>query len=73
MDQYLYHVRNFMMKDLSLPGSLMNNESAVKMLTFLFPCTENKTLKKLGYSVKGSLFVSIFRENNYSGREKFFS
>ena len=69
MDQYIYHVRNFMTKDLSLPGSLISEENTIKMLTLLFPCTEHKALKKSGFSVKGSLFVSIFRENNYSGRE----
>ena len=51
----------------------MNKEDSMKMLTLIFPCTENKTQKKAGFTVKGHLFSSIFRENNYKQRDLFFS
>ena len=65
-----------MVKDLALPEALLDHESVVKMLTLLFPCTTRRRLPLLPVMenpVDRIPFAQVFRENNLSLRQKFFS
>ena len=50
-DRYIGEVRTFMESDLGLPKDLTDNESIVKMLTLIFPCTNRKQLDSLPYQM----------------------
>ena len=65
-----------MTMQLKLPNSLLDNECTVKMLTFLFPCTIDKSIENFPPQMTDNLrevFVTIFKESSIPLRNSFFS
>ena len=65
-----------MVKDLVLPDALQDNDSTIKMVTLLFPCTIRKLfdipLQQMDERTR-TFFVQVFKENSVVQRRKFFS
>ena len=75
-ERYLKEVRAFMVKGLVLPDALQDNDSTIKMVTLLFPCTIRKLfdipLQQMDERTR-TFFVQVFKENSVAQRRKFFS
>ena len=73
IEQYMHHVRAFMVNNLDLPAVLLDTAGIAKMLTLLFPCTTKHALPNLREPVDRVLLAQVFRENNNLTRTQFFS
>ena len=55
-----------------LPGSMLDQENVLKVLTIVFTCTATK-VKPNDYKAERKLLLDVFKENNSTARVKFFS
>ena len=72
-EKYFQNLQIFVMRDLKLPPELQDDQSVVKVLTLVFPCTLRRPLPNMLLTIDRVLFAKVFRENNNTTRYKFFS
>ena len=72
-DSFLIKVREHCTYYLKLPEELLDEESIIKILTILFPCSIRKNFGSSNLLQTKQLFIKVFKENNVKIRNTFFS
>ena len=70
--KYTKNVRCYMVNVLNLPSVFLDQDSILKMITLLFPCSTKKDFK-FEETEDRIIFLKAFKENSHGMRIKFFS